>query len=384
MKLQKILISVLIISCLGTTAALAEGIGYRQKLKNITSFLNSFIDLDSSFNYLADSLNGNPCIQRDSMVLHAQKDELSNRMLSEYRALSQEELDSLKRQYSILNSELTFVRAGKKTRTKRRNKVLDKAKEDVLESIRSTYLAEWEEKYAEQLDREPGDDIPPAEPSSEEGTAENLDEVEEEDLRGEYSTCPNAWTEVAETAKGLQEKLDKIGEERRALSSQLNSTVNAAIATPGNLYAAGREAFNNSVDSVWGSIQESYSNAVETLARNNINQDDYLEDVEAEYRARDNRSELATVLENTSSLSEIPSILSQSDAENQERQRAAVEDISLPYIARYHDSLVLSLYYTNQEINTSLEETNSLFTPEDTGLTDILKEIASRQCGSIF
>jgi len=350
MKYKKIIITVLIlIVAMPVTKAVDQRAS--QQLKNVSVFLKSFVDLDSSLNYWSDSLKKNDCIKRDVMSIHAQKSLLSDQMIDNYRTMTDVELVALKYDYALLDSELTFVRLGLKDEAERNRKVAIRANKLVVGAIGAN-IEDWTtNKYADKLG-----------------------------IEGEYQNCPKAWDEVVMNWRSLKDNLETIQVENAAFKKQLKDTANEGLSTAQNTYGSVSRIYRETRDGLEDSITESVANASQTLSRSSINQSDYLDKLEEEYNALNSRQEVASVLEIENSLTEIPAILSQSDHEVAQNLELLVSDNSLDYVTRYQDSVALVFLSTNQEINDTLRVTNNSISNDGIGLIDLLKEISSRQC----
>ena len=89
---------------------------------------------------------------------------------------------------------------------------------------------------------------------------------------------------------------------------------------------------------------------------------------------------MANILETEDSLTEIPGILRQLDVEADIRQIEAMDDTVIELTTGFTDDLTVVLWDEVLKLNETITDTNTLMSEEQTGVTDIARLVASKQC----
>lgn len=356
LKKLTFLISVLISILMVAPATYAQDADSTNRLRNINSFLATFIDPDNSANYLADSLQTNQCKKRDLFALHDQKDALGSLMLDEFRTLTNAELDEIKEQYALVDSELIFVRNADLEDEELLILVRNSAQSDYRSQVAEEFEF-WLEKYADQLGPQ-----------------------------GEYNTCRSSWYVVVEKWRSLSENIQDIRNEWTALRDQFNQTASEMLNTPGNLYNNTRDTIREGIDSSIQETRDNFNQAVDDirdgLAQDSLDEEGaYLRAVDEDLSSLGDPENLATVLETEDNLTEIPSLLRQLDVEQEQNKAIAIESAVIEVNTGFTDAVSVVLWDEVLKMNETLQASNKLLETEQSGAVDLAKSIADLQCG---
>lgn len=324
------------------------------RLRNVSSFLATFVDPDNSTNYLADVVTTNQCKKRDLFLLHDLKDTTADRMLDNYKTITNAELEDLKVEYALIDAELIYVRNMLDLDTDQlRSLVLNRANRNYTSLVRQEFDV-WLQRYQSRL----GED-------------------------GEYENCANSWQPVKEKWIGLSDSIEQIktewgdlkgtfkrDEDREPTGNIFENSFNTIRDGAVDSYTQTRDNFRNKVAEVRDDL------AAISLSK----EDDYQRAVEFELSLQGNRQSLASILEEEDNLTEIPGILRQLDVEADIRQIEAMDDTVIELTAGFTDNLTVVLWDEVLKLNETIADTNTLMSRDQSGVTAIAELVASKQC----
>lgn len=335
------------------------------RLRNVSSFLATFIDPDNSTSYLDDVITLPQCKRRDLFLLHDLKDSIGDQMLDNFRTITNAELEELKTQYALLDSELTFVRNMTSMDTDMLYQVvINKAKRNYLIPVRNEFDV-WVERYESRL----GED-------------------------GEYENCYNSWQSVKEKWIGLSEDIESIKTEWKSLKDTFkreegtsffrglgNSLRDGVVNSASNSYRTVRDGAIDSYLETRDNFRAEVAELRDDLAAIRLSkEDDYQRAVEFEQSLQGDRESLANILEEEDSLTAIPGILREIDTNAEIQQVEAMDNLVIELTTGFTDNLTVVLWDEVLKLNETITDTNTLLSEEGTGLRDIAKQVADNQC----
>jgi hypothetical protein len=324
------------------------------RLRNVGSFIATFVDPDNSTNYLNDVITFNQCKKRDLFLLHDLKDATADQMLDNYRTITNSELEDLKTEYALLHSELTYVRnmtdlQGDQLHTV----VLNKSNRNYTARVREQ-LEFWDARYESRL----GDE-------------------------GEYNNCNNSWQSVKEKWIGLSDSIEQIKGEWGGFKEVFKRDEDRE--RTGNIFTNSfntiREGAVDSYEQTRDNFRAEVAELRDDLAAISISkEEDYQRAVEFHMSLQGDRDSLANVLEEEDNLTQIPGILRQLDIEADVRQIEAMDDTVIELTAGFTDDLTVVLWDEVLKLNETIQDTNTLMSQEQSGVTAVARSIAARQC----
>lgn len=346
-----IIVLTLLIAIPVATAAEPEA---NNRLRNVSSFLATFVDPDNTYLYLDDVVTFNQCKKRDLFLLHDLKDGIGDQMLDNYRTITNAELEDLKAEYALIHSELAFVRNMTSMDTDQlQSLVLNKANRNYVPLVRQEFSI-WVERYSSRL----GED-------------------------GEYENCYNSWQSVKEKWISLSDSIESIKTEWGSFKEVFKRDEDRERV--GNIFQNSFNTIRDGAVDSYTQTRDNFRSEVSEL-RDNLSAislskaDDYEQAVEFHLSLEGNRQSLANILETEDSLTEIPGILRQLDVEADIRQIEAMDDTVIELTTGFTDDLTVVLWDEVLKLNETITDTNTLMSEEQTGVTDIARLVASKQC----
>jgi hypothetical protein len=326
-----------------------------EKIRGVGNFFTSFFDLDNSVNYLRDTFVQNQCRKRDLFAIHAQKDAIADAMLDNYKTLSDSNIDDLKKEYSVLTGELTYVRnIGQKSQQELLAIVISKIRPRISNYKKDITAAipEWNEKYDSRAK--------------------------------EYLECRNSWQEVKDQVENIKANSREIGENWSSFKEQFNKTGQELLDTPGNTY----ENVSGAVESIPDSFNQTIENfrdeknrIIDDLSREEIDPTAAFKNVVNEELSRiDRQQNLAEILEREQSLTVIPGILRQQQEQFNLDQEAALDYAETRLEQSYSDGAAYVLWNDILQLNYNIKQSNELMSNEQDGLINSIQAFGSRQC----
>jgi len=332
-----------------------ENVNFQERLRNIGAFLATFVDLDNSTNYLADSIIQNNCKKRDLFALHDQKDTIGNAMLDNYRTLTETQLEDLKQRYALTDSELTFIRNIELDDKDLSVTVIQRANRDYVDDIRDE-LDNWLERYADRRG-----------------------------LKGEYANCPKAWDSVVQKWQSLSETLNEISTNWQLLKTQFSQTSQELLNTPGGFVTnTARTIEEGAVSSYKQTRQNIEREANELLRRNardNLDEEEAYEKTVKETLGKvTSRQPLSRILDEETNLVEVVRILREQEQVASSQEAQAIDSAAAITTHSFTDNATFVLWNNLLELNETLDETNTTMGADEVGLDSVAREIRGRQC----
>lgn len=339
-------------------------------LKNIGQLFRSFVNLDTTFNFMSDDIFiKNQCLRRDIMALHAMKTQISDNLISNYATITQNELAIQSDMYTAFTGELYYLRNLNLLRNPETN--IFEPTPNRIQSLKQRVLEKMPDRHANAV------------------TILFPDWVDRyEDKLEEYAFCRNSWTAVVEKVDSIVESAEEIVTQSKAFGESFMELGETIANTPELFYLNTR---NNLEYSILGSYYET--------------RDLFLEDIEAireetEIFTNGREERLALTLAeqqrllgvgqtlgqaflgSDSSLQGLINAASSSFDANRARDEYLADLVTQSTLNYFHDNANLSFMQYLADSNIEIISINALLSTEDTGLDALVKKVESNQCSA--
>lgn len=336
-------------------------------LRNLGAFFSTFFSTGNSFQFFADDIFiKNQCQRRDITALQSAKTGISDYMLDNYTTITLEELEIQKTLYASLATEVVFLR----------NLDMLQDPETKLFTPTSQQLAEHKELVFDRSNetiQEGFNDLYPF----------LLDRYRAK--FEDYENCENIWTGVVRKSEAVVKNAREIAEAARNFKDQFLDLGQTFLSTPEmfavNSTQAVRNSFVNSYQNTVAGFREDVDMFADEFRVFSEFRNDIIEQrIREQERIVGTAQSLGQSIVSSNSLTEIPSIISDSVANSQARSDFVTQQAQFSVVGTFTDTGNLIFIQKMIDANNELVTANNLLTQDQVGVVDLLRKIGKTQC----